>query len=204
MKNILSQMKKLSLLVTLSLLCCHCSPFQSVETGGLTSTSQFPTKIDLKEKQPGIVKQSQILPSYSSCLNMPMTSYSATTRQSYKDLKTNLSDDGKSTTVSAPLLMAITQLAGDVCNDLIEYEKTNGLSFFQSFNLSQQSVAGSANLDQSVQKFASSCWGRSINDNEQQYIIDEFNKTNLGNTKGLSAAYFICTTMLASPEVVIY
>lgn len=155
-------------------------------------------------KTPGVLKQSQIIPTFLSCLRLPPSAITTQTKSSLEKLKGNLSSEGRPESMSAPMLMATTQLAGDICSDLIEYEKAQGLRFFNGFDLETKSIPGEPPLTETIDLFARSCWGRSAKGEEKSYILTEMSKTTLANNKGKSAAFFICTIMLSSPELIIY
>lgn len=150
----------------------------------------------------GVVKQSQILPALASCLGLPADKISAGTKTRMKGLKKLFSASGNVKDVSAPMLMAQLELSGDICGDLIEYEKSTKRNFFTGFKIgtfAQEQV----DLSTVINKFSSACWGRAAFSAEVEKIKSNWPQ-GFSSKYDESAALFICSAMLAAPDVLAY
>lgn len=154
----------------------------------------------------GIVKQSQVMPALSTCLNLPDVNVSQGTKTRMLELKKLFSKSGKVTDISSPMLMAQIELAGDICSDLISYENSTKKYFFEGFGLGN-STSKSVNLDETIKKFSVACWGRAAFASETQKIKDGLLNANekiFNDNFNSAAALFICATMLSAPDVISY
>ncbi|MCB0422800.1 MAG: hypothetical protein KDD61_17500, partial [Bdellovibrionales bacterium] len=68
------------------------------------------------ERTASTVYANQILSNMVSCAGIGAESVQ--TRQEWEDRKGTLSEDGFATNLTAPMLMGVTAIAGEVCNDL--------------------------------------------------------------------------------------
>lgn len=154
---------------------------------------------------PGLIRQSQVLPALSKCLGLSVSELSTETKQRYKSLKDNLSEEGNINDLSGPLLMAVTQIAGDVCDDLIRKEsQVITKKFLVGFDLSSDVVTGTVNLLNTIEQITKSCWGRRASDSEKALIVNTFANTELRNNRGKQGALFLCTALMSSPDVILY
>lgn len=159
----------------------------------------------------GVARQRQIFNSLQTCLKLPDASVSATTKATYAKMNANFSSEGKVDDINSPMVLSLTQLSADFCQDRINYEIAQKPSekFFVAFNL-----AGAANdfssplfadiLGDSVKAIAKSCWGRSPTAAETNMVRSQFASSQIGQYRDASAALFMCTLILSSPEVIIY
>lgn len=156
-----------------------------------------------------LLDQSQMLSSLISCTGAAATS---ATLNKFKALKSNFSQEGKADDMTAPLALASLTLSGELCRDIAVAESAqpdNLRRFFQGFGTLNASSAAKtitqASLINSVQNFAKSCYGRTINQEEvvkAQEAFDSAAFSTSGNTR--QAAVYLCTLMLASSAALHY
>ena len=202
-------MNELLFLLTLVLLTANCakqkglasgtSPIASTDCTG-TSCYTVTTK-----KVEGVVTQRQLLPTYVKCTGLPPANVSATTTAAMSAAIPSLSTDGNISDISAPLLMAVTNVASEFCRDLIAYErpKTTGRVFFGGYSLkagTTTAVAGTQtyDLNASLKAFANACWGRAATDDEVKIVFDSLTT----KTKDDAEALYACTAMLSSAQAI--
>ena len=194
-----------ALVVFSSIQCSEFSSNQAAHSSVVVPEPDPVVPLSSKVYQPGLVRQSQILPAFTKCLGLKMDEVSQGTRDIYFSLKGNLSEDGNIKGLSAPLLMAVTQLAGDVCGDLIKKEMTaEAPHFFTGFDLSSPDNQGETPLTESIDKITRSCWGRGASDLEKNVIIESYKQSLLANNRGTRGALLLCTSLMSSPDVVFY
>jgi hypothetical protein len=154
----------------------------------------------------GLLKQSQAMSALQSCLQLPETAISAETKQTYATVRLNLSAEGVLSDLNGPMMMALTQLAGDMCNDRIKLETTGSTMFFPVFDIKTSGGTGSTAvaLDDSINKLAKACWGREPMAFETEKIKDLFEKSSFAAKRDRGAALFLCTLVLSASDVLIY
>lgn len=161
-----------------------------------TTTDCFAVKT---QKMEGIISHRQFLPNFSKCLNLPRTQFSAATNTAMAESLNTFSLEGNVKDLSAPMLMAATKVVGEICRDLINYEKANptnsNRTFFQGYNLG---VTNSQTYDfvKTAKAFADACWRRSATDAEIAVVNDALTT----KTKDTAEALFVCTAMLSSAQ----
>lgn len=160
-----------------------------------TATDCFSVKT---QKVEGIISHRQFLPNFSKCLNLPRTQFSAATNTAMNESLNTFSLEGNVKDLSAPMLMAATKVVGELCRDLINYEKANptnsNRTFFPGYALG---VSNSQSYDfvKTAKAFADACWRRGATDAEIEIV-----RTNAPTTKDTAEALFVCTAMLSSAQ----
>src|SRR5690606_22643482 len=94
--------------------------------------------------------------------------------------KGSLSEYGYATQVTAPMLMAATAVAGEVCNKLIAVESAQAAGqrrIFNSINFSADPVqVTNQELREVTRRIARSCWLRNESDEEFEIIDSNFHE----------------------------
>jgi hypothetical protein len=131
---------------------------------------------------------------------------SATTRTAYNDNRLRMSETGKADTVTAPMWLAITNVSGRSCNDLITKEAAladaqraffAGVDFTKGPDVLKAAPAG---IDNVVRKLARAVWARDEDAVELAAIKTsasaQFSGTSATTTRNM--VKFICAAMTAS------
>lgn len=126
------------------------------------------------------------------------------------DAKTKVSESGRADSVNAPMWMAVTNLAGEVCLDLIDDERAKAVGarryFGQvDFTRSPASISSSTK-DDLIRRMARNFWGRNETTAERTLIrstLDAAMSEPRANgatdaTETENALLFACTAMLSS------
>lgn len=145
-----------------------------------------------------LVYSKQVLDQLSSCTGLAMPSDKTTA--TYQQKQGAISMYGYVNTVTSPMMMAVTSIAGEICNDLINQEVANGPRLFVGYNFTAASLPTPAQLGDSVSRIALSCWQRNETAEERQVLLDMIN-SSVGvseATAGRKSALMICTAMLSS------
>jgi len=150
-----------------------------------------------------VVNQGQVLKSMMSCTGLETASNN--TQNTYRNSLNSFSLEGGADTVGAPMWMAITSLAGEVCRDLVNQERGQSAAerkIFSSVDFGQGiSSLNTTIIADVVRKMARSCWGRNETSQEMGVIFNNFTgtfPTNGNATETRNAAMFLCTGMLGS------
>jgi hypothetical protein len=144
-----------------------------------------------------------VLRHLSNCIGLAVPS--GTTETVYEEKKGSISTYGEANTITAPMMMAITSLAGEICSDLIDQEVASGVRIFSGFNLGGNALPSSANLTNAVGNIALSCWRGNESAEERAAILDMVN-SNVGAAEAgaaRKAALMICTSMLSSVDALL-
>lgn len=127
------------------------------------------------------------------------------TRNAYRDQGNKISETGASNTITAPMWVAVSTIASEVCNDLVTAEKAlpaadrrffTSVDFTRGFN--QMSVEAK---EDSIRRLARSLWARNESGQEKILIraaVDEAFNGSTATADTDRAVFFICTTMLSS------
>lgn len=126
------------------------------------------------------------------------------TRTAVTNQFTKLSETGKSDSVTAPMWVSITTVAGELCNDLVNQERalTTGRRFFGSVDFARAPNALTASAkDDVIRRLARSFWARNETAQEKTLIQQAFDSsfsssTTVADTQ--SGMMFLCTAMLSS------
>jgi len=129
------------------------------------------------------------------------------TRNLYNTVRGMIPESGKVDSVNGPMMMAVTNLAGSVCWDLVLQEKAIA-------NVSQRRIFGqvdftrgpasvsSAAHDDVIRRLARSAWGRNESDEERSLIksavTSGFTSATAADTD--RAMLFTCTAILSSQD----
>lgn len=128
----------------------------------------------------------------------------------YENRKGTLSEYGYATEVTAPMLMGVTAVAGEICNKLIEQEAMQLASARNVFNTVNFS-SGPAQLNKNsefqevVRRLARSCWGRNETAEELDIIYNNFSEDFNSSTDGnrtKAGMLSVCTAMLSSVSAI--
>jgi hypothetical protein len=121
---------------------------------------------------------------------------------------TKVSETAKADSVTAPMWIAITNLSGEVCSDLLNQEVPMPASSRRIFGM-VDFTKGPVSLtnaikDDVVRRLARSLWGRNETADEKILLkaaIDEaFTPSSTDNKQTKAEMLFICSSMLASLE----
>jgi hypothetical protein len=154
--------------------------------------------IDPNSQTLSMVYSKQVLDHMVSCSGVGIPSDA--TMATWATKKGAVSIDGSILTITAPMLMAVTTIAGDVCRDLINQEKT-APRIFNGVNWSGTALPADGVLNDSIRGLALSCWPRMEEDAERQIIMDAVKSEFGSGSINMSEAYlFLCTSMLSSLE----
>jgi hypothetical protein len=142
---------------------------------------------------------------------------SGTMRQEYDARTGSLADNDNLASVNAPLQMATTSLAGEVCNSLLTREQglaANARQFFSQVDFNRN-LAGNttAAYTLAIENMARSFWGRALTADETQVLNQFYNEFSTEFSAGLSAADQVrltrklylsaCSAMLSSFDAMI-
>lgn len=195
----------LSLAIGISLGQGCARPFQSLDSNSSTfnMSSILPEEYIPDPNAPtlSVVYNKQVLDHMVSCSGVGIPSDA--TQATWASKRGAISIDGTVLTITAPMLMAVTTIAGDVCRDLIDQEKISP-RLFLGVNWASTMLPSDAILNDSVRGLALSCWQRSEEEVERQTILDavksQFSGASINNS---DAFLFLCTSMLASLDTLI-
>lgn len=144
-----------------------------------------------------LVYSKQVLDQLSSCTGLAVPSDK--TIAMYQQKQGAISTYGYVNTVTSPMMMAVTSIAGEVCNDLIAQEGKES-RLFVGYNFTDSILPNSAQLSDSISRIALSCWQRRENDTERSMILNMVN-SSVGAAEpmaGQKSALMVCTAMLSS------
>ncbi len=146
----------------------------------------------------------------TSMLTVTGVPASRTTMNSYSDKKTKISETGLATAITAPMWLAVTNLAGDVCEDLVTQEAAltaPDRSFFGQVDFAQgPSKVSAAIQNDVVRRMARAFWGRNETAQElsliKSAVSSSFSASASGTTDNgtmtQNEMLFFCSGMLAS------
>ena len=152
-----------------------------------------------------LIYNKQLLDNMVTCTGIGTPSVQ--TVDEWQGRQSSFSEYGYATDVTAPMLMAITAVAGEVCNDLLDKEENLSADQRRIYN-SVNFAAGVSALNSTVtadmvRRMARACWARNENPDELQIVQDELatalagvNATDPVQTH--NAALMVCTAMLSS------
>ncbi|MEK7357204.1 MAG: hypothetical protein AAB250_12195 [Bdellovibrionota bacterium] len=169
--------------------------------GTFTTTGDGVTEI-IDSKTVGISYSEN---TFSSMQNQTgVTAPSTNTRNAVTAQFTKLPETGRSDSVTAPMWVSITTVAGELCTDLVTQER--GLAAAQrrfygqiNFTTGPESITAGAK-DDVIRRLARSFWARNETPQEKALILSalngQFTSTVAADTN--NAAMFVCTAMLSS------
>ncbi len=169
-----------------------------VRPAGLPEAVVYPNT-----KTAAMVYGNQILDHLLACAGV--ASPSDGTLTVWRAKKGSISETGAYDSITAPMLMAVTSIAGEVCNDLVEIEAAVGGDQRRIFNIVDfDSDRLSAGFDESLRKLARSCWLREETDEEKSFVMNgmsQYFTPAAGVNK--KAALSLCTQVLASLDTLL-
>lgn len=179
-----------------------CSDMQGAKGGKSASIGSCGTdgseKIEIiaGSETTSIVYGRQVLDNMVACTGVGEPS--ATTLAEWENRSASLSEYGFANQVSAPMMMGIAAVAGEVCNDLVLKESRTVNSddrfFFKNVDLDGNSMSR-ADLEDAVDLIGISCWQRNPSSDEIAEIVDSVDDMQVDNEL---AAISACTAMLSS------
>lgn len=191
----------------LSLAFQNCGPgvLQTASQSSVAYTEGDGTMQVVEEKQAVAVNYSENI--LDAMLQMTgVAKPSSATLNSYRDKQTKISETGKAEAVTAPMWMSVTNLAGDVCLDLVNQEKSlkaDERRIFPKVDFSKGPSNVSADAkDDVIRRMARSFWGRNETPQEKTIIraaIDQaFSGAEDKGAQTEASMLFTCSAMLAS------
>ena len=170
----------------------------SSSTSGTNSTPIDEEGFIAGARTVSVAASSQIVDHLSACSGLALPSDK--TLAVYALKKGAISTYGSAKSITGPMMMAITSIAGEICNDLILQDISLGARLFTGFALAGNVVPNNSQITDSITKFAVSCWQRNVSDPER-LILTDMVQTSVGVNEtlaGRKAALLICTAMLSS------
>jgi len=181
-------------------------PYQSSSSSNapiVDMSSNLPSEYvpDPNAETLSVVYNKQVLDHLVSCSGVGVPSDA--TQATWSAKRGAISIDGTVLTITAPMLMAVSTIAGDVCRDLIDQEKLSP-RLFNNVNWSATALPADNALYDAIRGLALSCWQRQEDNMEQQVIIDAVkSEFSSGNIDPSTAYLFLCTSMLGSLDTLI-
>lgn len=191
-----------------------CSEFAAI-SGGSSGSSSFGTVdgngagggfIPLPEATTiSLLYNKQILDNLVICTGIGTPSVA--TVDEWERRQSSFSEYGYATDVTAPMLMAIAAVSGEICNDLLAVETALPAASRRVFNAVDfgggPSGFGAAQTADVARRLARSCWARDEAPDELTILQEEMESAKAGINMSSSAqtrnlALFLCTGMLAS------
>ncbi len=173
------------------------------ETGSTSTGSGSDIPVIPGARTVSIVYSKQVVDQLSSCSGLATPSDA--TLAMYEAKKGAISTYGAANTVTSPMMMAVTSIAGEICNDLINQEIKSGPRLFMGFDMAASALPNNSQLSDSITRMALSCWQRNESSSERQLILDMVN-SSVGVTEmnaGRKSALMICTSMLSSLDALL-
>lgn len=181
-----------------------CSALNSSEKSGGSLSGSFCTAPPSTEfavlnnaATASTVYGSQVLENMASCTNLGHLGLSRRTMDENAARSPSFSQYGYVGDVTSAMMMGVTALAVEVCNDLANKERdiasTNRL-IFNDFNFATD--VSNSDIDNALTRMARSCWGRNPTDEERAIVREEV--LALGTNDARYKAIAVCTSVLAS------
>lgn len=163
-----------------------------------TSTGSSDIEVIPGARTVSLVYSKQVLDQLSSCTGVALPSDK--TNAMYEQKQGAISVYGYVNTVTSPMMMAVTSIAGEVCNDLINQESMSGRRLFVGYDFNASALPNNSQIADSVSRLALSCWQRNETDLEREILLDLVNSSVAANEPmgGRKAALLTCTAMLSS------
>ena len=165
--------------------------------GNSTSSSGSGSDFIAGVKSVSVVYQKQMLDQLTSCAGVE--SPSDATLIMYESKKGAISTYGSATSVTPPMMMAVTNIAGEICNDLIAQEKVAGKTrMFVNYGLGSTNVPQGVGLSDAVARLSLSCWQKMPTMAETNAIVDLVSTVASGAGAADKSALLVCTSVLSS------
>ncbi len=167
----------------------------------LESSCKDPNEIEVipGAKTASLVGTTNIVQHFAACTGLETVSQ--LTQGVYEDKKSSIGTYGAVTSITAPYLMAVHSIAGEVCNDVIDQEIAKGNRIFAGWNLASNSLPSNSQLADAAINLSLSCWqDYEISQEEKDIVINSIVQSVGSGEAGASrkAAIIMCTSMLAS------
>ncbi|MBX7231879.1 MAG: hypothetical protein K1X29_07310 [Bdellovibrionales bacterium] len=152
-----------------------------------------------------LIYNKQLVDNLVSCTGLGLAS--TQTLAEWSKRQSSFSEYGYATDVTAPMLMAIAAVSGEICNDLVSTESVlpqEKRRIFNAINFSSGSATWvSQNVAETVRRITRSCWARNETSEELGIIQEEVatglsgvSSSDLQQTKNI--ALMVCTGILSS------
>jgi hypothetical protein len=172
----------------------------STATGGTSAPSSTPTGTSsfiAGVKSVSVVYQKQVLDQLTACAGVE--SPSDATLLMYESKKGAISTYGTASSITAPMMMAVTNIAGEICNDLVRQEKDPAKTrVFVNFALGGTNPPQGATLSDAVARMSMSCWQKLPSMAETNAIVDLISTVPAGAGAADKSAILLCTAVLSS------
>lgn len=193
----------IGLLVTVGNGCSKRGEFQTnmsstSASSGNNGSSSTPTDPDYipGAKTVSVVYAKQALDQLTSCAGV--IAPSDDTIRMYDAKKSSISAYGDANSVTAPMMMAVANISGEICDDLIDQEVTGTPRIFQGWNLGSTSKPSDVLVGDSISRLALSCWQKNVNETERTAILSLVSSVPSGTGAARKQALLLCTAMLSS------
>lgn len=149
-------------------------------------------------KTVSIAYSKQIVDQLSSCVGLAQPSDA--TLAMYEQKKGAVSTYGYANTVTSPMMMAVTSIAGEICNDLINQEVKTGARIFSGFDMNSNNLPNTSLISDSISRMALSCWQRRETSVERELVLNMVQASVVAteNSAARKSALLVCTSMLSS------
>lgn len=149
-------------------------------------------------KTVSIAYSKQIVDQLSSCVGLAQPSDA--TLAMYEQKKGAVSTYGYANTVTSPMMMAVTSIAGEICNDLVNQEVKTGARIFSGFDMSSNNLPNASLISDSISRMALSCWQRRETSVERELVLNMVQASVVAteNSAARKSALLVCTSMLSS------
>ena len=98
------------------------------------------------------------------------------------------------------MMMAVTRIAGEICNDLINQEVKTVARIFSGFDMSSNNLPNTSLISDSISRMALSCWQRRETSVERELVLNMVQASVVAteNSAARKSALLVCTSMLSS------
>jgi hypothetical protein len=154
-------------------------------------------------KTVSLVYSKEVLDHLSACAGVSQPSERSIAM--YEQKKGTISTYGAVDTVTAPMMMAISSIAGEVCQDVIEQEMKTSARIFVGFDMNSSNLVSNSALSDAIRRLALSCWQRPENSFEAETLTNliQSSFTANGALAQRKTALMLCTSMLSSLDSIL-
>ncbi len=223
MNMTLSQKRKLSAATGLPLLALvllmgfqNCAPgvVQSTKLASTGGTTETPLNIE-EDTNPITVSYSENIIT-SMQLQTGLATVSARVTTANTNAKAKITETGKADSVNAPMWMAVTNLAGEVCLDLVTDEKAKAATarrFFGQVDFTRAPASFTSDIKSDmIRRMARNFWGRNETVAEKTVLVSSLDaaiadarRTNVNDaTETEDILVYTCTAMLSSLNAITF
>lgn len=154
-------------------------------------------------KTASVVYAKQALDQLTSCAGVRVASDD--TNRMYNSKEGSISAYGEFSSVTAPMLVAVTNISGEVCDDLIDQEfrqdETGATArVFTGIRMANNDLRSDSSVYVSaLQKLALSCWHKQATTQEINSIVELLDTVPMGsNLSNRNKSLLLCTAVLSS------